>query len=340
MLGRTLAATPLLAGLALTTTGCFLFPEPVQTAVFQREDVSMDTPGGFRALGEEGEVMMLADEIAVDTNRWVAEMASGFGEMLEELNQHPPSDEDGDWRIYGPEDAEDGEDASWMARVSGDKSKASFEVFVGERGADADEMVMLFSGDLAVEEGVRTGGFMIDFDVIAKLGALQDNVQEGDEFGGTITVDFTRSTKDQSKDVVLKFDGFHHSSKIDNEEFNYKDETYNYHRDAGGAGLFHLATWAPFDDEGWSGPELERVTVDMAWNEKNAGRARAQILDVEGEGDLLFGDVELHECFDAGRSLTWAHINAPYSAEHPEYNEGDEKDCLLEESALDSFDGK
>ncbi len=340
MLGRNLAVTTLLVGLALPTTGCFLFPEPVQTPVFEKADVSLETPAdGFRVLGEKGEVMQLADEVAVDVNRWVAEMTQSFGEMLEELNQHPPTDEDGEWRIYGPEDAENGEDASWMARVSGDADKATFEVLVGERGAKQSDMVVLFTGDLTVDGKARSGGFSIDFDVIKKLEALSDGIDGGEDFGGTINVEFSRQLDTQYKYVDIDFKDFFYVSEKDDEDFNYQDETYAYHREDDGSGLFHFATWAPFDDEGWSGPERERVTVDMAWDAKNAGRARARILEVEGQGDLRFGDIHLNECFDAGYSLTWANLNDPYAAEHPEYNEGEESACSLEESVLDEFEG-
>lgn len=340
MLRRTVAVTALLSTVALPSTGCFLFPEAVPTAVFQRDDVSLETPGGgFRVLGERGEVMVLADEVAGDVNRWVAEMTGGFGEMLEELNQHPPTSEDGDWRVYGPEDADEGEDASWMARVSGDMSETRFEVWVGSRGADDSDMVQLFTGHLVVDEESRSGGFTIDFDVIAKLAVLQDDIDDGEEFGGSIAVEFSRDLDTQYKYVDLDFEEFYYVNPKEGEDFNYRGETYAYHREADGEGVFHFATWAPFEDEGWSGPERERVTVDMAWDADNAGRARAQILEVEGAGDLRHGDIRLNECFDAGYAMTWANLNDPYASEHPDYNEGKESACLLPESALDGFEG-
>ncbi|MBL4687254.1 MAG: hypothetical protein JKY37_21840 [Nannocystaceae bacterium] len=338
MLGRKLAVTTLVAGLSLPLTGCFdLFPTPTPTPTFQRDDVSLQTPtSGLRVLGEKGQVMEMADEVALDVNRWVAEMAVNFGEMLDELNAQPPRDVVDGWNIYGPHDAENGEDASWMARVSGDKDEVEFEVLVGERGASESEMVVLFTGNLAVDGESRSGGFTIDFDVISKLEALQEDVG-ADTVAGQVRVDFSRGEK-QDKDVTIEFVGFSYTNGRDGEDLDYKDETYVYHRETDGSGLFHFASWAPFEDEGWSGPEYERVTVDMVWDADLAGRARAQILEVEGEGDLRFGDVHLNECFDAGYSLTWANLNEPYASDNSGYNEGDESACLLKESALDAYE--
>ena len=338
MFGRTLLVTSFLAFSTLSTTGCFLLQPGGNTPVFEGDDVRMETPkGSFRALGAQGEVMMLADEVATDVNRWVAEMADGLGEMLVELNENYPTREEGDWRIYGPNDAENGENASWMARVSGDEDEAHFEVLVGERGARESELRVLFTGDLVVDDTLRSGGFTIDFDVISKLAALQKDLRADEEFGGKIAVEFSRDTETQYKYVDMSFDEFWYVDPSEDEDFNYKDEQYAFHREDDGSGIFHFATWAPFEEEGWSGPERERVTVDMAWNGENAGRARAQIMEVEGQGDLRHGDVVLSECFDPGWSLSWANLNEPYAAEHPEYNEGSEEACLLEESALDAY---
>ena len=337
MLRRTVCHLSLLAAVTVPAAGCF-WPQGVATPVFTQEDVSMDTPSStLRVLGEKGEVMELADEVSVDVNRWVGHLANSFGEMLEELNATAPTEEDGNWRIYGPHNDEDGANASWLARVSGDEEAAEFEVLVGERGVPVSEMSVVFTGQLAVDGSMRNGGFTIDFDVISKLEALNGEY-DGEEFGGNISVEFSRDIDTKYKYVDLDFDDFWYVDPSEDEDLNYKDESYAYHRENDGAGVFHFATWAAFEEEGWSGPERERVTVDMAWNRKDAGRARAQILEVDGQGDLRHGDLMLNECFGVGSALTWAHLNEPYASEYPEYNEGDEAACVIAEDALDGFE--
>ncbi len=325
---RHLAAAAVLT-LGTLSTGCFdteLYPTPS----FRGEDVRLEMPeDGFRTLGERGEVMVLAHEVSSDVNRWVAQMAGDFGTVLDELAKHPPTREDGQWRIYGPFDGDDGEDAAWMARVAGDESEVKFEIFVGERGAKESGLSPVFSGSLAANDVNRSGNIAIDFDVIYQLDALREQLGDAEEFGGSISVEFSRDLKTSFKSVELAFDGFHYADGR-TEDFDYRDETYAYSRDDDGAGSFHFATWTALEDEEWSGPELERLTVDMAWNDEQAGRARAQVL----EGDLRYGDLVMHECFDAGYSLSWAKVAEPYGAGSG-YDEGDPASCQLEESALD-----
>lgn len=322
----------LAATLTATLTGCF-DTDAGPTPTFSADDVSIEVPtGNFRALGGRGEVMELADEVSGDVNGWVGEMAGSFGEMLSELSKHEPTRTDGDWRVHGPFEADDGEDLTVMVRVEGDAARGRFEVLAGTAGSSAADLAIVFSGGLTETEEARTGSIRIDFDAIHAIEPLRKDIGGSDDFGGAIEVSFDRELESKAKTVELHFDGFHYAN--DEEDLEYRDEVYSYEREGGGAGSFHFATWGTFDDEGWSGPERERMTVDMVWDDSESGRARAQILELEGEGDLLFGDLVLEECFDPGFSLTWAEVNAPYRALGG-HHEGDETACRIDASVFD-----
>lgn len=319
--------------LTLSLTGCF-GTEAVQAPAFVADDVRVEVPtGNLRALGGQGEVMTLADEVATDVNGWVAELAGSFGTMLTELSKHEPTSTDGEWRVYGPFDDEDGEDIAFMVRIAGDEASAKFEVRAGRAGSSTDEMQTVFSGDLAETDAARSGSIMLDFDAIWSLEVLRREIGDADDFGGRIEIAFDRELDSKAKTVELDFDGFRFTDVED--DLEYRDEHYRFAREPDGAGEFHFATWGSFDDEGWSGPERERMTVDMVWNANEAGRARGQVLELEGEGDLLLGDIVLEECFDAGFSLTWAEVNEPYRS-MSNYSEGDAAACKLD---ADVFEG-
>ncbi|MGH1345052.1 MAG: hypothetical protein ACRBN8_26060 [Nannocystales bacterium] len=322
----------LAATLTATLTGCF-DTDVAPTPTFSAEDVSIEVPtGNLRALGGRGEVMELADEVSGDVNSWVGEMAASFGEMLSELAKHEPTRNEGDWRIYGPFEGDDGEDLTVMVRVEGDASRGRFEVLAGSAGTPASDLVIVFSGGLTETDDARTGSIRIDFDTIHGITALREQMGGTGDFGGAIEVEFDRELETKAKTVELHFDGFHYADE--DEDLEYRDEVYSFEREDGGAGSFHFATWGTFDEEGWSGPERERMTVDMVWDDAESGRARAQVLEVEGEGDLLFGDLVLEECFDPGFSLTWAEVNAPYRGLGG-YAEGDATACRIDASAFD-----
>ena len=316
--------------LTLALTGCF--DTTSETPTFVADDVRLEMPtGNFRSLGGQGEVMGLADDVATDVNGWVAELAGGFGEMLTELSKQEPTREDGQWRIYGPFDAEDEEDISFMARIEGEGSRASFEIFAGTKGADPSAMAVIFAGELSASKAARSGRIMLDFDAIGALEALRPGIG-AETLGGKIEIGFDRELESKAKTVELEFDGFHYANA--EEDLEYRDETYLFDRQPDGAGEFHFATWGTFEDQGWSGPERERLTVDMAWDDSEAGRARGRVLQVDGEGDLRFGDIVMEECFDAGFALTWAGVNAPYDGLGG-YDEGDASACKLDASVFE-----
>lgn len=324
----------LLAAVALAPA-CWLEPTS-GVPVLDGEDVRMDVPGdAFRGAGDRGAAYDLARETAADTNGWVAETVQGMGELVHELDGYPEDRREGSWRVWGPHSDDAGRDASWLVRIDGDESRSSVEVYIGHADADdAGDMDLVLWGDVDVEGSTRKGGFAIDFDAYMRHPEVHDRAYESEVATGTIHVDFSRDTKSRSKTVNVEFDGVKVTE--DGETYDFDDETYSFRRDATGAGTFHLAVRSPFEEEGWSGPEVERMELDMAWDKQQAGRARGRILESKNQGDLRHGDIELSECFDGSGGLTWRFLTEAYAVYEPSgYNFGNEKSCVVPTSALD-----
>jgi hypothetical protein len=193
-------------------------------------------------------------------------------------------------------------------------------------------MKLLIDGEISVSEEQRDGAFTIDFDTIHEFADVLDEATPDARYGGKISVTFERDLETDRKQVELDFDGFFYDDGVDDLDFD--GERYTYHRDDRGAGRFHFATWSTFEASDWSGPELERMAVDMRWDEANAGRARGTIVEVDGEGDLRHGDIAVHECFDAAGGLTWREISEAYADYDPGYAFGDERSCVFDEADL------
>lgn len=337
MMLRTAVTASLLAVTLAPAAGCWT--THADTPVIEAEDVRVETPGagGFRAAGERGDIYDLALDVAGDVNGWVTDVAVGMSRIVQELDRHPEDRVDGQWRVYGPHDDDDGRDAAWMARIhsadDGDQQSASFEVYIGRRGASEDEMELLIDGEISVTDEQRDGAFTIDFDTIHAYSDLIDDADPLARYGGKIGVTFERDLETRHKSVDLDFDGFWFDDGED--DLSFDGEHYAYRRDAEGAGQFHFATWSSFEEPGWSGPELERMVVDMRWDASDAGRARGMIVEVDGQGDLRHGDIVVHECFDDTGDLTWRELNEPYAEYEPTYSFGDPNTCVLDETELE-----
>lgn len=333
MLRHTASTAALLLTTALASSaGCWM-TNP-DTPVIEAEDVRMDPPGsnGFRAAGDRGDVYDLALDVSGDVNGWVTDVAVGMSRVVHELNRHPEDRIDGDWRVYGPHDDDEGKDGAWMAKIQGDETGAVFEVYIGRRGASEDDMKLLIDGEISVSDEQRDGAFTIDFDTIYAYSDLVDDADPFARYGGKIAVTFERDIATRHKSVDLDFNGFWYDDG--EEDLNFDGESYAYRRDADGAGQFHFATWSSFEQSEWSGPELERMAVDMRWDANEAGRARGMIVEVDGEGDLRHGDIVVHECFDGTGGLTWRELSEAYAGYDPSYSFGDERSCGFAEEAL------
>jgi len=328
-----LAFTAVLVSGLVPSAGCWM--SNPDTPIIEADDVSMEPPGsnGFRAAGERGDVYELALAVSGDVNGWVTDTAVGMSKIVHELNKYPETRTDGDWRVYGPHDDDEGKDGSWLVRLQGDETAASFEVYVGRRGARESAMKLLIDGEISVSDEQRDGAFTIDFDTIHAFADVLDDVDPAARFGGKIKVTFERELETKHKQVDLVFDGFFYDDGEDDLDFD--GESYTYRRDERGAGRFHFATWSSFESSDWSGPELERMDVDMRWDEQNAGRARGTIVEVDGEGDLRHGDIAVHECFEGDGGLNWRTVSEAYADYDPSYSFGDERSCVFAETDLD-----
>lgn len=343
-LNRLALALTLGSGLLLTDTGCLLLlaGQGQEAAFLEADDTRLDIPesASNRALSADptkGHVQIAANETVADVNLWVTSIVESSALVVAFLDDKRPTTTEGNVRIYGPYDDNQGRDIAWLVRLDGDLAGSDFELFAGPRGAENQaEMDRLMVGSLEVDGDLRSGGFTLDFDVVEKYPDMKDPAIDALlSYGGSVDVTFTRDVATDAKTIDIDFNAFSvlYEGFLDDDEF-FSDETYNYKLEADGSGTFNLALLGEWDLWGWSGPEQERMTLAMAWDDNGAGRTRGQILELEGSGDLLFGDVMVDECFDSSGTLTWRVINEPYATEDPSYNFGDEATCQLAAEAV------
>ena len=324
------------AGLLLTlasTNGCWL--AGYEGVYFEAEDVSLDMPGdGFRGSGIHGDAYDLINETSTNVNGWVTAVVETTGYIVEILNQYPATSVDGTWRVYGPVDDRDGKDVAWLVRVNGTDTDTSFEFLLAPRGTtDADAFELMAEGNLVVDDQMRTGDIHIDFDTIEQYPDLDVTLLWS--YAGDITIDFSRDVDTGEKSINIEFDEFvaERTGYLDDDTFS-SSETYAYHKAGDGSGSFHLALMGEWDTYPytWSGPEQERMQLDMVWTPTNEGRAFGSITEVDGVGDMKFGDLALDECFDGAGELTYRELTQVYADDIPGggYNFGDTSSCVLE----------
>ncbi len=335
------------SGLLVADTGCLLLlaGQGDEAAFLEAEDTRLDMPTSVEnrsllADPTKGHVQLAATETVADVNLWVTSIVETSAIVVGFLDDKRPTSTEGNVRIYGPYDDNQGRDIAWLVRLDGDLSGSDFELFAGPRGATGQsEMDRLMVGNLDVDGDERSGGFTLDFDVVEKYPDMKDPAIDALlSYGGSVDVTFTRNAATEAKTIDIDFKAFSvlYEGFLDDDEF-YSDETYNYRLEEDGSGTFNLGLLGEWDLWGWSGPDQERMTLAMAWDANGAGRTRGQILELEGSGDLLYGDVHVDECFDSAGLLTWRVINEPYATHDPDYNYGDEATCQLAPDAVPSL---
>ena len=339
---RSLLAAGLAAGLCLPNTGCLLLlAGGGDDAFLEGDDVRLAVPAGVsdRAADPDlviGDVYRIVDTTITDTNGWVTRSVEGIASIYRFLDRRRETSRDGEWRVYGPHPDDDGRDLAWLVKIAEAGGVKKFEFYVGGRAAkDAGSMDLLVDGELQVNGSVRSGGFNLHFDAIEANPEMKDSKDSLHTFAGSILVTFERDTDTEAKTIDIDFDGFKvlYDGFLDEDEFS-SDESYNYRQEADGSGTFHLALLGPWDDHAWSGPETERLALDMAWTPEGSGRARGQILEIDGSGDLKHGDLVIDECFKPQGYVLWRQISEAYLVETPDYNLGDEAACPLGAEAL------
>src|SRR5690606_30852074 len=237
---------------------------------------------GFRDDQARGELGWLINQTASDTNGWVTAVVETTGYVVEFLNNHRETFPDGSWRVYGPFDDYRGRDGAWLVRISGTELQTNLEILLAPRGTvDPDSFDLMADGTLVVDDEMRSGNMHIDFDTIEKYPELDLTILWS--FAGDINIEFERNVDSGEKTISIDYQQFvaTRTGFLDDDVFS-SDETYQYHKEADKSGSFHLALMGEWDTYPWtwSGPEQERMQLDMVWNAEQAGRARGTITEV------------------------------------------------------------
>lgn len=317
---------PSLCLAVLAAAGCrssdYAFPEA--------DDVRMEPVREYaqRAEGEFGDVYVMSLQGAHEVNGWVGQTLDTSAAVIELLDRFPRSGEEDGWDRYGPYDDRLGRDLSWTVRITGDEAASRFELRVGRLGArDLDDSDVLLAGEFAIEGEVRSGALMIDFDVIEAHPDLKGGANEDRTFAGSLDIDFLRDASSELKEVDITYHDFSVVEDYPVPDY-FSAGSYLFHRDAAGAGEFHVDLKATFQSQIWSGPGIEEMTLDLEWDEDGAGRGHGQLLEQEG-GDLAYGDLDIDECFGEDGVLTYRALNEAYAEIFPDYAIGRVEDCPL-----------
>ena len=316
----TLRSSALLLTSALFVPACFGGEHAFPTS----DDFRMshgDAEDREAQLAEYGDVYALGMQSAHEVNGWVGEGVDVAGRIIRALEKYPPTSRDGEWDVYGPyADKETG--LSWRIRISGDEQGSNFDVAVGTGDGGLENVL---TGNVEIDGDVRYGTFSMDFDVVEKY-ELKAGPDEDRTYTGRVDIRFERNTSTELKVVEIDYDNFEVTQEYPIREY-FSADSYAFRRNDEGAGSFHLDIVSTFQAQVWSGPERERMTIDLEWNEKGAGIGAGRMLQLEGEGDLAYGDIYLDECFDEHGYFTWRQLNDPYAGSYPEYNSGDPALC-------------
>lgn len=333
--------TSLLALSAVLSSGCFLDDE--STPFLEAEDVRLELPNSLTMRDGGGKVRgdlhRGVEYTARQVNNWVTVIVENAAKVVGYLDKLQPTERDGEIRIYGPYDDNDGRDLAWLVRLETLEDGSRYDLYVASRGAKSqDEMDLVMTGDLHHSKTDRSGGFEMDFDVVEKYPEMKGPNGDMNHIGGVVAVTFERDVETEEKRIDLDFQAvsFEYLGYLDDDTF-YSDDKYSYTRGEDGSGTFDLALYGEWDDHNWSGPQQERASVQAAWDGDGNGRTRGSILEVDGVGDMKHGDLHLAECFGSDGFLTWRDLNEPYALEAPGYNFGEPDSCVIPESALDGL---
>lgn len=294
------------------------------------DDVRMARSDGDEMRGasaaEYGDVYALGMQSAHEVNGWIGEGVESAGRIIDVLEKLPPTSSDGDFDVFGPyHDAET--DLSWLVRIEGDESESHFEVLVGAgKSTDGSKMDELLDGEMKIDGSLRTGVFAMSFDTVETYD-LKRGPDRDRTYKGSVEVRFERDTDSEHKLVEIIYDDFEVTQDFPIKDY-WSADTYEFRRNAKGAGSLHFDIASTFQAQVWSGPARERLVLDLAWNADGTGTGTETVTALdETEGDLAYGDIVLKECFDESGYFIWRELNAPYAAAFPEYNAGDAASC-------------
>jgi hypothetical protein len=267
-----------------------------------------------------GWVYLVARDSALQLNRWTM----GLGEAAFRVHENArstPASEDGVWGPFpDPEDR----DIRWRLRLDG----VEHIVEAAPPSQDDWHVVVRWSAEAveghALIDPAEVGRFRFEFDgfaAVPDLGKWVGDVVRA--YSGAIEIDFVRGGAVAELDV--RFDDFEAWDVMPARTFS-SQETWSYAQDASGAGALHAAVWDAFDLLPFTGPEIDRMQIDLAWDAADSGRASGTV----AMGDLqAAGPLELAECFDAAGVLTWRVVGGEFATLLPDYAFGDESECAL-----------
>ncbi|MEZ4454357.1 MAG: hypothetical protein R3B09_33200 [Nannocystaceae bacterium] len=328
MTRTTLPATLALLAAGALLPACFLAPE---YAFIEADDVEIEPVRGaeFRASTEYGDLYAIAMQSAHDVSGWVASAVETTQKVIDLLDRFPADVDAEGFKVYGPYHPKESA-VSWLFRFDGDVDGARFEAWVGDpAAAGIEDMERLLGGSLAIEGSRRSGAFAVDFDVLEARGdALKGGPDRDRHYTGVVTLTFERDLESDLKRVDIDYSDFTVTQEVPIHDF-FAATRYAFHREADGAGDFHVDIASTFQAALWSGPEVETMVIDMEWGPSGAGRAHGEVHDRYGDapGDLLLGDLVLDECFDERGGLLWRQLGEPYASALTGYNRGQASEC-------------
>ena len=171
-------------GLCTINSGCGLFSggNDGDGAFLEGDDVRIAIPSGVsdRAAGDEirGDIYSIVDHTITDTNGWVTGGVEGIAKIYEALDGMHETSMDGNWRVYGPYEDDQGRDLAWLARLDEVEGSKKFEFYVGPRdAAGIDDLQKLIDGELNIDGDERSGGFNLYFDTVEAY----PETKEGDD---------------------------------------------------------------------------------------------------------------------------------------------------------------
>jgi len=321
-------------GVLAGPAGCGLSAR--ELAFVERDDVALSVPA-VRAGADavQGEAHDLAADTAAAIDGFVGDVVEETASVVAELSDHRETRRDGAFRFYGPFDDLHGREVAWLVKIDDHDDGATFEVWVGPRGADEAEVALAMHGRITADDDRRTGEITLAYDVIDRHPDLRPH---GQRLAGAVTVAFERTIEVEAR-VELRFAEF---VREDDDGATWSaDDTFVHEREAAGGGALH-AVFRIDDATTEAGVigelGVSQVELDARWDASAAGRTRARApRSANPESALSDGDLLLHECFDPAGGLTFRELNEPYALDRPAYGFGDAATCVFADTDLDAL---
>lgn len=323
------------------------------------DDVEVQLAPGVRAHPLNDTVgwgYLSAQETATQLNTWSRRSLERLSPLIAEARSSDAREIEGG-RAWGPFDDPQGRDLQWRVFVPDLEldvaagvqapSEGHVPVELQVRAPDDDDEAfrsfLVFTPTPAVSEGetsvlAHAGTVRIEAGLVARwpelghhlhdtLRRYEGAVQWRYAYLGSAEADALAT----AREVWVEFDRF---AAVDMglDDGSYRAlEPVHFASDARG-GQFRFDRIAAFDDLGFTGPELDRMQVELAWGPDESGRAQVRFDDPDpwwSAGDPAAGTLVIDECFDAAGGLVWRDLSAAYLELQPDYRLGEIADCVV-----------